>query len=133
MNATKYSLPVDDKSCLIDVISKEAIVRNKAKLNKASVKTFPYATTYVNTLTGERTGHAEMLYYYNNDTWHYSSSTGSTRIFKNKISKDILNITVKVYERFLPSYTVEKVVPLDIVSFFEDDTQPLPKKYINIK
>lgn len=129
----KLSKPkIDDKSCMIDVISKEAILRNRAKLQKAEVETIPYATTYFDTTTGTRVGHAEMIYFYNDDTWHYSSSTGSTRIYKNKLSEDILEITNKIYKLHFPNFKVEKVVPMDIVTFFpEDETYVLENRYIN--
>jgi hypothetical protein len=122
----------NDKSCMIDVISKEAVLRNRAKLQKAEVETIPYATTYVDTVTGQRMGHAEMIYFYNDDTWHYSSSTGSTRIYKDKLSDDILGITNKIYKLHFPNLKVEKVVPMDIVTFFPDEiSYNLSDKYIN--
>ena len=117
---------------MIDVIAKEAVIRNRAKLQKAEVETIPYATTYVNVVTGERVGHAEMIYFYNDDTWHYSSSTGSTRVYKDKLSDDILGITNKIYKLHFPSFKVEKVVPMDIATFFPDEeTFELEDRYIN--
>jgi hypothetical protein len=132
MKFNKSWSPIEDKSCMIDVISKEAVIRNRAKLQKAEVETIPYATTYYNTTTGEYVGHAEMIYFYNDDTWHYSSTTGSTRIYKDKLSEDILTITNKIYKLHFPHYRVQKVVPMDIITFFPDDnSQPLPDHYIN--
>lgn len=52
MKFEKLKTVASDKSCMIDVISKEAIIRNRAKLQKAEVETIPYATTYVDTTTG---------------------------------------------------------------------------------
>lgn len=122
----------EDKSCMIDVIAREAVIHNRAKLQKAEVETIPYATTYVDTTTGARIGHAEMIYFYNDDTWHYSSSTGSTRVYKDKLSEDILEITKKIYKLHFPNLKIEKVVPMDMATFFpEEDSFNLPAKYFN--
>ena len=117
--------------CFIDTISKEAILKNYAKLKKAKIKTIPYGSTITNTLTGEPLGHAEMIFHYNNQTWHYTNWKGSTRVYKNKASDNILEITNKIYSTFFPNWKVEKVVPLDIISFFIEDSEPLPKQFIN--
>lgn len=105
-------------SCMIDMIAREAVVKNRAKLRGVNIETIPFCTTYVDTLTGARTAHAEMLYHYNNDTWHYTNSLGSTRIFKNKKSFDIKKVADIIYTKFFPKLKVEKVLPIADVEFF---------------
>jgi len=118
----------NNNDCLIDVISKEAIIKNQQKLKKAKVKTIPFATTLLNTLTGETTGHAEMVFHYNEDTWHYSNHQGSIKIYPKKLSEDILTISEKAYS-LTPHMKVLKVIPIDLVANFPEHTQPLPKQY----
>jgi hypothetical protein len=117
-----------NNDCFIDVISKEAIVKNLQKLKKAKIKTIPYATTLLNTLTGVATGHAEMVFHYNGDTWHYSNHQGSIKIYSKKLSEDILSISEKAYS-LTPHMKVLKVVPIDLVTNFPEHSQPLLKLY----
>jgi len=100
------------KDCLIDLISKESV------LKASSIQTLPYAVTFVDSLTGKESAHAEMVYHYDNDTWHYTNWNGSVRVLSNKFSEDILNIAQKVYDAFAPRYKVIKTVPLKDCTFF---------------
>lgn len=106
-----------DKSCFIDVISKEAIIRNKSKLNKAKIKTFPIWTTCIH--SKKKSAHAEMFFYYKNDTWFYSNQIGSLRILKNRKGKNFKNMVKRIYSYFYPDHKVESVHQLDEITFFK--------------
>ena len=122
---------IQDNACMIDMISKEAVIRNVAKLKKAKVKTIPYVSTMFNTLTGEHKAHAGMVFFYKNDTWHYDNSIGSTRVIRNTHSKDLLSIVNKSFSRY-PHIKIEKVLPLSLAEFFPEDNKPCPKQFLNI-
>lgn len=122
---------IKDNACMIDMIAKEAVIKNVAKLKKAKVKTMPYASTMFNTLTGESRGHAGMVFYYKNDTWHYDNSTGSTRVLKGEHSKDLLGVVKKSFSLH-PHIEIEKVMPLSLASYFPEDAKECPKKFLNI-
>jgi hypothetical protein len=117
-----------NNDCFIDVISKEAIIKNLQKLKKAKIKTIPYATTLLNTLTGETIGHAEMVFHYNGDTWHYSNHQGSIKVYPKNLSEDILSVSEKVYS-LTPHMKVLKVIPMDLVANFPEHSQPLSEQY----
>lgn len=106
------------KDCLIDLISKEATIKNEALLRQASVDTYPYAVTLVDSLTGKEFAHCEMSFHYKNDTWHYTNWNGSVRLFKDRIVNDLEGIAKKIYTTFAPRYKVVKVTPLDVCTFF---------------
>jgi hypothetical protein len=120
---------IQDNSCLIDVISKEAAVKNQAKLNKAKVKTIPYVVDLFNNNTHKRTGHACLIFHYDGDTWHYDNQCGSVKVFKGKLSNDILAIAKKVYTLY-PHITLRSAFPLKMSTQFEGESKTLPKKYI---
>ena len=115
---------------MIDMIAKEAIIKNVAKLKKAKVKTMPYASTLVNTISGEIRGHAGMIFHYKNDTWHYDPSSGSRRIYRDKHSKDYLEIVNRAYSD-QPQIWVKCVFPLVIADFFRDEGKSCPAKFFN--
>ena len=123
--------PIKDNACMIDMIAKEAVLKNVAKLKKAKVKTMPYVSTMFNALTGETRGHAGMIFHYRNDTWHYDNSTGSTRILYNEHSKDYLKVVKKAFSLY-PSIKIQSVLPLSMAVNFPEDAKPCPKKFLNI-
>jgi len=105
-----------DKSCFIDVISKEAILRNKSKLDKAKINTFPIITTTLN--KKKKTSHAEMFFYYKGDTWFYSNQIGSIRVLRKRKGRNIKNMVKRIYSFFYPEHEVLSVHHMDYVEFF---------------
>jgi len=120
----------NDNSCLIDVISKEAIIKNRAKLKKVKVETVPYVVSMTNSLSGIPSAHACMLFYYKGDTWHYDNSTGSTRAFRNKKVKNVLTVAKKVFS-LQPWLKIDRAYPLEYMDNFPEEARILPNKYIN--
>ena len=118
-------------SCLVDMIAHEHVLKNHKKLKRAKIKTIPYSTTFQNTLTGETWSHAEMVFYYKGDTWHYSNHSGSTKVILNRCCEDLLEITKKVYSSWQTDKRVVKVMPLDLVANFVEHSRALPDKYVN--
>lgn len=114
---------------MIDMISKEAILLNHAKLKKAKIKTIPYVSDITNKETGIRTAHACMIFHYRGDTWHYDNCYGSVKVFVGKLSNSIPSIAKKVFS-LRPHLKLHRAFPLDIQSNFKAESQPLPKKYI---
>jgi hypothetical protein len=123
---------IRDNACMIDVIAKEAVIKNRAKLEKAGVKTIPYCSTSYNTETNETRAHAHLLFYYKGDTWHYDNSTGSTKVYVKRYVDDILKVTKRMYKQYFPSVVVQHVSPLKLMTNFSRYAKPLPKKYINV-
>lgn len=118
---------IKDNACVIDMISKEAIIKNHAKLKKAHVKTIPYAIDMI--CDGERRGHACMLFHYKGDTWHYDNSFGSVRVYQKKYVKDVFKVAQRVYSTH-KNIKVLRAFPMEFVTHFPDQEKELPKKYI---
>ena len=117
---------MNNKSCLIDVISKEHALKNRKKLLRANIETLPYGVMLTNKITGETFGHACLLFHYKGDTWHYDSLSGSTKVFPMELTWDISKAAKKAFS--LLSLEVIKTVPLDICTMFEDDDKNMLEK-----
>ena len=121
---------IKDNACMIDMIAKEAALRQMAKLKKAKVKTFPYVSTARDNRSGETRGHCGLIFHYKGDTYNYENGTGTTRIYRKEKSVKYVEIVKKAY-RLQPHLTVLSAMPLDMAVQFPEESQPLPPQYVN--